>query len=154
ARAVFPAVDLLGRRARPERRVHSRGRPSRPRGRDLLPAGVPVPGRDRARPGAAVPFLDRDLEPARAEQEPYAGAGDRERGPARPAPLRLRPHAALVTVSDPDDRIATALACHLIGEPPRAEEIERWRSAIAAQRAELVTARDRALWARITRAPW
>lgn len=53
-----------------------------------------------------------------------------------------------------DDRLATALARHLVGETPRPEEIARWKSAIVAQRADLVSARDRALWARIERFPW
>jgi len=42
-----------------------------------------------------------------------------------------------VTLDAPDDRTAVALARHLIGEPPTAAEIARWRDAIAARGAAL-----------------
>jgi hypothetical protein len=53
-----------------------------------------------------------------------------------------------------DDPLAIAIARHLIGEPPRPEEITRWRSAIEGQGAVLANDRDRRLWDLIRRSPW
>lgn len=58
-----------------------------------------------------------------------------------------------MTLDAPDDRTAVALARHLIGEPPTAAEIARWRDAIAARGAALERERDRRLWRLIVAAP-
>ena len=53
-----------------------------------------------------------------------------------------------------DDRVAIAIARHLIGEPPSPDEIARWRQAVEVRDARLSRERDRRLWAWIRRAAW
>ncbi len=54
----------------------------------------------------------------------------------------------------PGEREGALLALHLIGEPARPEEIERWRRAIEVRGVTLERERDRRLWALMLRAPW
>jgi hypothetical protein len=62
--------------------------------------------------------------------------------------------AAEPASAETGEDLAIAIARHLIGEPPRSEEILRWRRAIDFHDARLARERDRRLWALITRKPW
>src|SRR5689334_22660638 len=63
-RGVLAAVDPVDRDPGAERDLHQERREAVAPGRDLLPARVPVPGRDPDGDAAALTFLDRHLHAA------------------------------------------------------------------------------------------
>lgn len=75
------------------------------------------------------------------------GAADAPRG-------EPRPHAGERRAEAPSEREAQQFARYLIGEPPRPEEIERYRLAVELRDAAPRTERDRRLLACMVRRPW
>ena len=75
------------------------------------------------------------------------GAADAPRGGSRP-------HAGERQVHGPSAREAERFARYLIGEPPRLEEIERYRRAVELREAAPRTERDRRLLECMIRRPW
>ena len=72
-----------------------------------------------------------------------------EHGPGHSPKVLLDPASG-----ETGDRVAIAIALQLVGEPPRDEEIDRWRRAIDFHDTRLLRERDRRLWALIARTPW